>query len=133
MVNKIEASVLVVDDEQHIRTLLSSIIRQIGYNLIGEAANGIEAIDLARAKQPDLILLDINMPQKSGTESLPTLIEIVPDCCIIMLTSIADMETVAKCINEGATNYIRKDTPLGEMKQLITTTWESFQRDLEGD
>ena len=121
--------VVIADDENHIRTLISTVVRTLGFEIVGEAGNGKEAIDLFKEHQPDLTLLDINMPQMTGVEALEAIMDIDPDSCVIMLTSISDMGTVEDCISMGAANYIRKDTPLPEMKTMITNTWTDFNDD----
>lgn len=117
--------IVIADDELHIRLLIKKALTSMNYNVVGEASNGNEAVDMFKKERPDIILLDINMPFKSGEEALKEIISESPDTLVVMLTSVSDMESVDKCISAGATNYIRKDTPLAEIKSMISETWQS--------
>ncbi len=118
--------VILADDEIFVRVLMRKVMTSMKCEIVGEAKDGQEAIDLFREKKPDLLLLDINMPVKTGEEALREISREFPNACVIMLTSLADMESVENCLNFGAANYIRKDTPLGEMKKIIRETWIAF-------
>lgn len=118
--------VVIADDELHIRLLIKKALTSMNYSVVGEASNGNEAVEMFKKEQPDIILLDINMPFKGGEEALHEIIAISPDTLAIMLTSVSDMESVEKCISAGAANYIRKDTPLADIKKMISETWETY-------
>lgn len=117
--------VLVADDMAIMRSAMKKIINSLDYEVVGEAANGQEAVDMFKSKKPDMVLLDINMPEKNGDEALKEIIAEDPDAVAIMLTSLTDMETVVQCIEIGAANYIRKDTKGIEIRNTIKETWES--------
>ncbi len=68
------------------------------------------------------------MPVKTGDEALAEIMAIRSNALVIMLTSLADMETVQRCISLGATNYIRKDTPIQEIKRKIMETFNAYLR-----
>jgi two-component system chemotaxis response regulator CheY len=118
--------VLIADDEAHIRLIMKKVVKSINCKLVGEAQNGIEAVALCRQSNTDIVLLDINMPKQTGTESIKEIKELQPNALIIMLTSVADVETVDECLKLGAYNYIRKDTPIKEIRQIIVESWNSF-------
>jgi len=111
--------ILLVDDEAHIRKFVSLILKQIGQPLIKEAVNGEDALKAYQAEKPDLVLLDVNMPRMDGMETLRKLKQIDPDCVVIMLTSLANRESVERALELGAANYIRKDTPKDEIAQAL--------------
>lgn len=117
--------VVLADDEQHIRMLIKRILMSVRYEVVGEATNGNEAIELFNKEKPDMLLLDINMPFKNGDAVLQEVISKYPEAVVIMLTSVSDLESVKRCLDHGAANFIRKDTPLNEIKSIITQTWES--------
>lgn len=123
--DNIKPRVLLADDEVHIRMMMKAVINSMSYEIIAEAATGQEAVSLFKLNKPDIVLMDINMPLKTGPEALKEIMEIDPDACVIMLTSVSDMESVEECIKAGAMNYIRKDTPLMVIKAMIAETWES--------
>jgi two-component system chemotaxis response regulator CheY len=116
-------TVVVADDEAHLRVLMRSILRSMSIEIVGEAKNGKEAVDLYQREHPDLLLLDVNMPLLDGEDVLKAIMALDPDAFVIMLTSVSDLGTVEKCIDLGASNYIRKDTPIPEIKKLIRETW----------
>ncbi len=128
MNEKKRVRVIVADDELHIRTLIKTVMKSMQAEIAGEAKNGQEAIDLFRLEKPNLLLLDINMPVKDGEKALKEIIDEFPDAFVIMLTSVADVDTVKKCLDHGAANYILKDTPLNDMKKMIKETWDSFKK-----
>jgi CheY-like chemotaxis protein len=119
--------VLIVDDEAHIRKFVSLLLRKIGNPTVFEAANGDEAIALYQKESPDLVLLDVNMPNLDGVQTLERLRKLDPDAIIVMLTSLANRRTVEDCVRLGATDYIRKDTPPADMaKQLAQIVQDCF-------
>lgn len=117
--------IVIADDEMHIRLLIKKALTSMNYIVVGEAANGNEAVDQFKKERPDIVLLDINMPFKSGEEALQEIIAESPDALAIMLTSVSDMESVENCIAAGAAGYIRKDTPLAEIKGMISEAWQA--------
>ncbi len=121
--NRLKA--VIADDEKHIRMLFKKVLTRMNCDVVGEASNGLEAVDLFIRKRPDLLLLDINMPYLKGEEALKMIMEISPDAFVIILTSVADAESVDRCISLGAADYIRKDTPFGKMAGMIGESWRS--------
>jgi two-component system chemotaxis response regulator CheY len=113
--------VMIADDEFHVRTVLRAIVNGIPGSVVGEAENGKDVLEKYREVLPDLLLLDINMPLKTGDLVIAELMEDYPEARVIMLTGVADSATVEKCIEAGACGYIRKDTPSEEMRDLIRT------------
>lgn len=114
--------ILLVDDEPHIRKYIGLILKQMGSPTIIEAGNGADAITTYQSQNPDLVLLDVNMPHMDGIEALKRLKEIDPNCVVIMLTSLANRETVQQAVELGAANYIRKDTPKEEIARALAET-----------
>lgn len=118
--------VVVADDEPHIRMLMKAVLSRAGFEIAAEAKNGKEAIEAVREHRPDVLLLDINMPQMSGEEALPAILEICPEIAVIMLTSVTDRMTVENCFDIGAANYLRKDTPVQEISHQVLKTWREW-------
>lgn len=118
---------MVADDESHCRVLIKALLNSMNCEVVGEARTGDEAIALYKKLKPNLLLLDVNMPYKNGDEVLEELFSNHPDAFVIVLTSVTDMESIEKCLSLGAANYIRKDTPISEIKMIIKDTWKSFQ------
>jgi two-component system chemotaxis response regulator CheY len=120
-----QGSILLVDDEAHIRKYVSLILKQLGVAKVIEAGNGEEAIVSYQSLKPDLVLLDISMPLMNGLETLKKLKEIDPEAMIIMLTSMVNRQSIDEALALGAANYIRKDTPKEEIAQAIKETLDS--------
>jgi two-component system chemotaxis response regulator CheY len=114
--------ILLADDEAHIRKFLGLLLRQAGASSTIEASNGEEALALYQSEHPDLVLLDVNMPVMDGLETLRKLREIDPDCVVIMLTSVANRQTIDEAAALGASNYVRKDTPKEEILKALQAT-----------
>ena len=112
--------ILLADDEFHMRAFIAALLKKIDCEVVGQATNGAEAIALYREKKPDLLLLDINMPVKTGMEALADVRAEFPDAKVIMLTSVVDEQNVVQCVEAGAAGYIRKDSPVAEIQATIT-------------
>lgn len=119
-------NVLIVDDEAHMRILMKKLVDSLGYNLVAEASDGEEALELFSSQKPDVVLLDIKMPIISGDKVLKEIKKVSPETCVIMLTSISDKETMELCMDIGATCYIRKSAPFYEIKSAIGTACDTF-------
>ena len=119
--------VAIADDEPHIRALMRVVLEMAGYAVVAEAANGSEAVDMCLKETPDLLLMDINMPVMTGIEALKEIVSRFPSICVIMLSTISDTESIESVIDIGASHFIRKDTPITEMKEIITKTWNEFK------
>jgi YesN/AraC family two-component response regulator len=127
---KYEGKILLVDDEGHVRKFIGLILKQLGATSIMEAANGKEAVEVFKREQPNLILLDVNMPIQDGIQTLREIRALSAECVVVMLTSLANRQTVEEALSLGADNYIRKDTPKDEiLAALKTTIAECFTTD----
>ena len=93
-------TVLIVDDEPHIRKYIGLILRKFGNPTIVEAGNGEEALALFPQHNPDLVLLDVNMPMMDGLQCLERLVAEHPDALVVMLTSLATRNVVERCFNK---------------------------------
>lgn len=118
--------ILLVDDEQHIRLFIKTLLLSMKYEVVAEARNGEEAVNLYRRIRPDLVIMDINMPIKTGEDALREIMDEFPKAKVIMLTSSAEVETVTECLALGAVNFIRKDTPVNEIKAFIDNIWREL-------
>jgi len=121
---------MVVDDEDHVRKLITTVIKTMNCEIVAEAGNGKQAVELFHRLRPHMLLLDINMPLKSGKEALAEIKKRYPGAFVIMLTSLTDKETVEDCIQLGATGFIRKDLPIDEMRAVIKKTWTIYRQTL---
>ena len=127
---KYEGKILLVDDEAHVRKFIALILKQLGATSITEAGNGKDAVEIFKREQPNLILLDVNMPIQDGIQTLREIRALSAECAIVMLTSLANRQTVEEALSLGADNYIRKDTPKDEiLAALRQTIAECFTAD----
>ncbi|MRR35194.1 sigma-54-dependent Fis family transcriptional regulator [bacterium] len=110
-------TILVVDDEQNIRTALAGILEDEGYRPVF-ARDGLEALDIAKKENPDLVLLDIWMPRLDGLETLQALREFHPQLTVVMMSGHGTIETAVKSTKLGAYDFIEK--PLSLEKVLVT-------------
>jgi DNA-binding NarL/FixJ family response regulator len=100
--------VLVVDDHSLFRDGIVSLLKAAGLTVVGEASNGRAAVELAAALRPDLVLLDINMPQMSGLEALRAIRAQAPDTQVVMLTISDSDEDLLDAMRNGARGYLLK-------------------------
>ena len=103
--------ILLVDDHPLTRSALAGLLGQHGFDVVGEAADGEEAISCAEALQPDLILLDLSMPGLDGLSALPRLREAAPNCEVVVLTASGTEENLLGAIRGGAAGYLLKSEP----------------------
>jgi DNA-binding NarL/FixJ family response regulator len=103
--------IIVVDDHPLTRDALSSLLAQGGFEVVGEAADGSEAIDLAQRLQPDLVLLDLSMPGLDGLSALPRLRAAAPGCEVVVLTASGTEDNLLGAIRGGAAGYLLKSEP----------------------
>lgn len=112
-----ELTALVVDDEHYFRRFVAELLQSQGFTRALEARDGQEALERFRLQRPDFVVLDINMPRTDGLEVLRGIrgqCGVVP---VVMLTSVADEMVVERCVDEGATYFIRKDVPANELME----------------
>jgi DNA-binding NarL/FixJ family response regulator len=103
--------ILIVDDHPLTRDALAALLKQHDFGVVGQAADGAEAVDLARRHQPDLVLLDLSMPGLNGLEALPSLREAAPSCEVVVLTASGTEENLLASIRGGAAGYLLKTEP----------------------
>ena len=118
------AGVLICDDNDAIRKLLAAIVgNDPGLRVVGEAPDGNEAIVEAMALRPDVILLDLAMPKRSGLEALPELRRVAPDARIVVLSGFTSANVAEDVLALGAASYVEKgadpDAIVAAIKQVL--------------
>jgi two-component system chemotaxis response regulator CheY len=111
-----KTSALVVDDDGMMREMLKLILRSDAYTVVGEAANGQDAIALCEKLSPDLVLLDINMPKMDGLLALEEIRKVAPSSKVIMVSADATMDKVSEAVQKGAVGFVVK--PLNSARVL---------------
>ncbi|SDI69301.1 response regulator [Alteribacillus bidgolensis] len=102
------ASVLIVDDASFMRMMIKDILEKNDFDIAGEAANGQEAVELYNELQPDLVTMDITMPEKDGIEALKEIKSSSPGANIIMCSAMGQQAMVIDAIQAGAKDFIVK-------------------------
>jgi len=111
---------LLADDHALIRVGVRAMIETLpGYEVVGEAQDGRQTVDMARALHPDIILLDVSMQGVSGLEALRELATAAPDSRVLMLSMHADAEVVVSALEKGARGYLLKDAAIDELHEAL--------------
>jgi two-component system, NarL family, response regulator LiaR len=117
--------ILIVDDHAMVRRGLKILLEDFpGIKVVGEAANGLQAIEYASRLQPDIVLMDLVMPVMDGIEAIQRIIAIHPDQRIIVLTASSDGETFIQAIKAGAQGYFVKDLDAEELVRAIQNVYQ---------
>jgi DNA-binding NarL/FixJ family response regulator len=114
--------IVIADDHEVVRIGLSALLdRQPGFHVVAEARSGEEAVRLARQHRPDVVVMDIRMPDGSGIDACRVLARELPDSPVIMLTSYADPDALFEAITAGASGYVLKRVGSTELVDAIRT------------
>ncbi|MEE3954007.1 response regulator transcription factor [Peribacillus frigoritolerans] len=117
--------VLFVDDHEMVRIGVSAYLSaQSDIEVIGEADNGLKAVELAVELRPDIILMDLVMPEMDGIEATKRIIEKWPEAKIIIVTSFLDDEKVYPALEAGATSYMLKTSKASEIARAVRSTFQ---------
>lgn len=113
------ARILIVDDAKFMRLTLSNILTKAGHQIVGEGENGREAVELYNQLKPDIITLDITMPQMSGIEALKEIKKNHPQAKVIMCSAMGQQRMVLEAIEAGAKDFIVKPFEEGKILEAI--------------
>lgn len=112
--------VLVVDDDPEVRQVLREFLSSRGYD-VTTASGGAEAVAIVETTKPDLVLLDVAMPDMDGVETLKRIVAIQPALAVIMVTANADIGITSKLLALGAVDYVPKPFDLDYLDQAVST------------
>ena len=130
----VSASVLLVDDEADIRYLARlQLRRDEGFEVVGEAADGLEAVDLASRFQPDVVLLDVMMPHMDGYTALPGILTASPRSMVVMLSALDAVTNEEPALAAGAFAYLEKDAIVAGFAEVLAELHGRFRRALAGE
>lgn len=102
-------SFVIADDAIFMRTMIRRMIEQVeGYTVVAEASNGLEAIEAAREYKPDIMTLDITMPEMDGIVALPQILQASPETRVIIVSAMGQQSMVIDAIRHGAKDFIVK-------------------------
>ena len=124
METQVKSVILLVDDQDTIRFFLEKTLTQEGYEAV-TAKTGAEAIEKARQVMPDLVLLDLKLPDMDGLDVLQQIKEIFPEIGVVMITAFGDVETAVKAMKRGAFDFVSKPINLDQLLMVIKKGLES--------
>lgn len=110
---------LLADDHRMLRETLKRSMIDEGFDVVGEASDGLEAVMLAEQLEPDVVLMDVTMPELDGVEATRRVVERRPDTRVVMLTMHADQDVIAAAIRAGASGYLVKDCSFEEVAATV--------------
>lgn len=117
---------LIVDDEAHVRTYLKLLLRELGIATCGEAADGEQALAAIERLNPELVLLDLNMPITGGLEVLRQINEARPELPVIVVSSQSAVKVVQEVARLGAIGYVLKHSPKAQALAMLHEALESL-------
>jgi DNA-binding NarL/FixJ family response regulator len=113
--------VLVVDDQELVRAGFSAILSRAGVEVVGEAADGQDAVDQASALRPDVVLMDVRMPRLDGIEATRRIVSSHPEIHVVVLTTFDLDEYIFQALSAGASGFVLKDDPPESLIAAIRT------------
>ena len=112
--------IVVVDDHKIVRDGLCSLIEGLSeYTIIGRAKNGRQAIEVARRQKPDIIIMDVSMPEMNGIDATSSIMEEMPFCKIIILSMHSDKRFIIGALEAGASGFLLKECAFQELNQAL--------------
>ena len=116
--------VLIADDHAIVREGVRHVLEDQGFEVVGEAENGREAVELAASVAPDVVVLDLSMPEMTGLDAVSRIRERVPAARVLVLSIHDHDEYVAQSVRAGANGYLRKDSSPAELRRAIRIVHE---------
>ena len=121
------ARILVADDASFMRMMIREIVEDEGYEVVGEASDGIEAVDMYRELHPDIVTMDIVMPRRSGIDAVRGIVELEPSACIVMCSALGQETLVSESLQAGARDFIVKPF---KPEAVLATLREALEKEI---
>lgn len=106
-------NILICDDAAFMRMMIKDILTKNGYNVVGEAENGLKAVEKYQETKPDLVLMDITMPEMDGIQALKKIKQADPNASVVMCSAMGQQAMVIESIQSGARDFYRKTISAG--------------------
>ena len=120
--------VMIVDDHSIVRVGLKQALEQSGeFEVVGEAADGEEAVRVAADVSPDVVVMDVIMPRKDGVEACREIMESAPETRVVMLTASTEVDAIVEAVTAGATGFLQKET---DRERLLSTVRDAVSGEL---
>ncbi|MBN8220009.1 MAG: response regulator [Spirochaetes bacterium] len=110
---------LIVDDSTLIRSAIETFLKDMPFEIVGQAANGLEALELFRQHLPDYVTMDITMPEMDGLKAMKEMLKIKPDTRILIASAISNQATIVEALASGAKHYLNKPFNGEKLKAAI--------------
>lgn len=120
--------VILADDEEFVRHFLKNVMQELSFQVIAEVEKGDELLSVMEEQHPDMLFLDINMPNLTGIEFLQKYAYKFPETCIVLLTSSSIMALIGETSLSNIQCFLKKDTTVEEMIESIKQTWANFTK-----
>jgi two-component system chemotaxis response regulator CheY len=121
------ARILVADDASFMRMMIREIVENEGYEIVGEASDGIQAVEMYRELHPDIVTMDIVMPRRSGIDAVREIVELEPSACIVMCSALGQESLVSESLQAGARDFIVKPF---KPESVLTTLREALEKEI---
>ena len=121
-------TVIIVDDEPITRMDLSDMLQELGFKVLGEAADGFDAIELCKATRPDVVLMDVKMPVFDGLTASETILSEDLARCVVLLTAFSDRDVIARASKAGVTGYLLKPIDQRSLLPTIEVAYEQSRK-----
>ncbi|MBQ0028747.1 MAG: response regulator [Lachnospiraceae bacterium] len=113
------AKFLLVDDAMFMRAAIKKMVEEAGHTVVAEAGNGMEAIEMYASSKPDMVLMDITMPDMDGIEATTRIMNADPNAKIVMVSAMGQMEMVVRAITAGAKDFVVKPVDSDKLRSCI--------------
>ena len=114
--------VMIVDDHSIVRVGLQQVLEQSGeFEVVGQAADGEEAVRVAADVSPDVVVMDVMMPKKDGVEACREIMDYAPETRVLMLTASTEEDAIVEAVAAGATGYLQKETDREQLLSAVRT------------
>ncbi|MFB6362741.1 response regulator [Paenibacillus elgii] len=117
--------ILIVDDSLFMRMILRNVIQELGYETVAEASNGLEALTLYSELKPDLVTLDITMPEMDGITALEEIKNKDPDAKVIMVSAMGQQALLIRAVSMGASDFIVKPFSKDRVREALKKAFAS--------